>query len=163
MSTLLCPCGSGKNFDQCCQPYHGGEKQAPTAEALMRSRYSAYATGKMSYLDETYHPSVSRDSSESLEESAMQVKWLGLEILSTEAGGENDTEGYVDFIARYQQNGQQHAMREKSRFVKENGRWYYIDGVVKALPSRTAAKVGRNDPCPCGSGKKYKKCCGASS
>jgi len=161
MSKMTCPCGSGKSFDQCCQPYHAGTP-APTAEALMRSRYSAYATGKMGYLDETYHPSVAGESSGTLEESAMKVKWLGLEILSTEAGKENDHEGFVDFVARYQQNGQQHAMREKSRFVKENGRWYYVDGVVKALPLKAAPKLGRNDPCSCGSGKKYKKCCGAA-
>lgn len=128
----------------------------------MRSRYSAYATGKVSYLDETYHPSMAKESSGTLEESALKVKWLGLEILATDAGSESDDEGFVDFVARYQQNGQQHAMRERSRFVKENGRWFYIDGVVKTLPMKAAPKVGRNDPCSCGSGKKYKKCCGAN-
>jgi SEC-C motif-containing protein len=158
---MLCPCGSGKSFDQCCQPYHGGEI-APTAEALMRSRYSAFATQKMAYLDETYHPSVRTESSGTLEESAMAVKWLGLEILSTDAGGEDDNEGFVDFVAKYQQKGHQHAMRERSRFVKEDGRWYYVDGETKALPIKAAEKVGRNEPCPCGSGKKYKKCCGAA-
>lgn len=161
MSATPCPCGSGKSFVDCCEDYLEGNDKPPTAEALMRSRYSAYALRHLVYLDDTYHPDMqAKMNSTALEEAALQVKWLGLEIVSTEKGGETDNEGFVDFIAHYEENGRRHAMREKSRFVKESGMWYYVEGVVNNLPLKNSAKVGRNEPCPCGSGKKYKRCCG---
>lgn len=156
-----CPCGSGHDFDACCGPYIAGDKPAPTAEALMRSRYSAYTMGNVAYLQSTLAEAVPDDEQLS-EEEIKAVTWQGLEIRATEGGGENDNTGTVEFVARYKAQGEQHVFHERSRFGREDGRWVYIDGVInpKSAPV-TSTKVGRNEPCPCGSGKKYKKCCGA--
>jgi SEC-C motif-containing protein len=158
----MCPCGSGQAAEACCVPLHRGER-APTAEALMRSRYSAYALGEVDYVINTHEPAtrgeIDRDSTEAW---ANQADWQGLEIVATEGGGEGDDEGIVEFIARYHLKGQDLAHHERSRFRKEEGVWYYVDGdMVKAKPIvRERPKVGRNEPCPCGSGKKFKKCHG---
>jgi len=156
----LCPCGSGLELDACCGPYVAGAKPAPTAEALMRSRYTAYTLGNTAYLQSTLCKAEQGDG----ELSAAEIKaatWTGLEIRATEAGGENDDTGQVEFVARYKSGGDQHVHHENSTFCREDGRWVYESGVInpKAQPVKSA-KVGRNDPCPCGSGKKYKKCCG---
>lgn len=161
MNTIPCPCGSDKLFTDCCHRYLSGNQVAPTAEALMRSRYSAYATQNMEYIEQTYHSDNRKTlGGENIEQAAAKVKWIGLEIVSSEKGMASDEEGFVDFIARYEEQNKQHAMREKSRFVKEDGRWFYVDGLVKTLPQKASQKLGRNDPCSCGSGKKFKKCCG---
>ena len=82
--------------------------------------------------------------------------------MDTEAGGPDDQEGVVEFIARYRTGGSAHAHHERSRFRRVDGRWYFVDGqMVKPTPVRAAPTVGRNAPCPCGSGKKYKRCHGA--
>ncbi|WP_022660348.1 YchJ family protein [Paucidesulfovibrio longus] len=157
-----CACGSGKALAECCGPYIEGAADAPTAEALMRSRYTAYATGKLEYLRDTLLPEEREqfdiDSARKWSESA---QWDGLEIVATEDGGESDEAGKVDFIARYTQSGMRQAHRELGTFRKLEGKWIYVDGEVRGEPQRRAEpKVGRNEPCPCGSGKKYKKCCG---
>lgn len=136
----------------------------PTAEALMRSRYAAYVEHAIDYLGDTLHPAHradwDRDATRRWAESA---QWRGLEIVTTEAGGADDTDGIVEFIARFDEDGVAREHRERSRFKRETGRWYYVDGdTPKPATQRHAApKVGRNDPCPCGSGRKFKKCCGA--
>jgi SEC-C motif-containing protein len=152
-----CPCNPEKEFDQCCGPYLAGEKQAPTAEALMRSRFSAYAREDYGYVLRTCHRST-RPSEKDFEGNA-SVNWTALEILYTEAGGENNAEGMVEFIARYESSGQSFGLHEKSRFLKEDGQWFYLDGDIIKPPPVRSEKIGRNEPCPCGSGKKYKKCC----
>lgn len=145
-------------------PLIRGEKPATTAAELMASRYVAYATGAIDYLLETHDPKTragtDRKSTEAWSKSA---EWQGLEILSTERGGADDDEGYVEFIARYRADGVDHAHHERSLFRKVEGRWYFISGqkVTNKTVRKTAPKVGRNDPCPCGSGKKSKKCCAA--
>ena len=158
---MSCYCGIGESYETCCQPYHSGAAYAPTPEALMRSRYSAYTAEAIDYLGETHHP---RKREEFDEASALawarDSEWLGLEIVLTEDAG--DDEGYVEFKARYTRDGTTITHHERSRFVKIDGRWYYDDGRMLAEPvKRAGPKVGRNDPCPCGSGKKYKKCHGA--
>ena len=158
-----CPCGSGKSFPKCCKPYIDGSTPAPTAEALMRSRYTAYAKGAVDFIMETHHPDtrdeISRDATE---EWASGSEWMGLEIINCVSGGENDNEGSVEFSARYR--GSDRAIvnhHEISSFEKSGGRWYFKDArMVNNPQKRDSPKVGRNDPCPCGSGKKYKKCCG---
>ena len=121
----------------------------------MRSRYSAYVTGAADYLLATWHPA-SRPEGFELQD---EIHWQGLDIRSTSAGGEEDTSGQVEFIASYQVHGRFGQLHERSDFRREEGRWYYVDGVeLKGTPV-TATKVGRNEPCPCGSGKKYKRCC----
>jgi len=153
-----CHCGSGKKFDKCCGPFLAGKEQPPTAEALMRSRYTAYVVEDYPYVLRTCHASTRPDDDEF--DDSTSVKWTGLEIIETEAGGEGDDEGTVEFIARYQApEGGDLGMHEKGSFVREDGQWFYLDGdLVKAQPVRST-KIGRNDPCSCGSGKKYKKCC----
>ena len=162
-ATNDCPCRSGKALDACCGPYLAGTEAAPTAEALMRSRYSAFATGKIDYLQETLLPETREDfDRKEIETWAKNSVWTGVEIRSTEAGGVDDDEGVVEFVANFTMNGKQQKHHETSRFTKRDGRWFYVDGVLGARP-RSGPKVGRNEPCPCGSGKKYKKCCGTNA
>ena len=89
------------------------------------------------------------------------TEWQGLEIVATEAGGETDDTGIVEFIARGSTNGRVFAQRERSRFRRVDGAWFYVDGKVGGEPARKVPTAGRNDPCPCGSGMKYKRCHGA--
>lgn len=159
-----CPCGSKSPYADCCEPYLTGRAATPTAEKLMRSRYSAYVVGAIDYLGETLHPSHRTDwDREATRRWADDAAWLGLEILKTENGRETDSEGIVEFIASYREQGVDRAHRERSVFRRHGGRWYYVEGEgPKPQPQRNVgAKIGRNDPCPCGSGKKYKRCCGA--
>lgn len=160
MSEKACPCQSGKTYQQCCESYILGTSAAPTAVALMRSRYTAYTLENREYLMATWDPeTVPVD----LTFQGNTVAWTGLEILSQKDGQENDTRGEVEFQAHFRSGNQTSRMRENSRFKKIADRWLYIDGEVDRSPNKTVAtqrKVGRNEPCPCGSGKKFKKCCG---
>lgn len=154
LSQPPCPCGSGKPFAACCGPYLAGERPAPTAESLMRSRYTAFARGDAAYLLATWHAST-RPADLDLADDP--VTWQRLDIRQTQAGGLDDTHGEVAFTAHYLAGGQPGVLQENSRFVRENGQWYYVDGQIGGS---APAKPGRNAPCPCGSGKKYKRCCG---
>ena len=141
-----------------------GEAQAETAEALMRSRYSAFAVGNVEYIVATHHPE-SRDEvdPDEIERWSTQSEWLGLEILECSGGGPEDSEGTVLFTARFSDpRGKIRTHRERAIFKRSEGRWFFFDGEVQTVAPRRreAAKIGRNDPCPCGSGKKHKKCCG---
>jgi SEC-C motif-containing protein len=156
-----CPCGSGQVFGACCGPYLSGREKPPTAEALMRSRYTAFVQNDTAYIART-GPTEKKGADEEAGELPNNLEWLGLEICATSQGMENDTQGKVEFIARYRVGENAGQMHEISRFARVDGNWRYTGGVV--IPEgqvRGAPKVGRNDPCPCGSGKKYKKCCGA--
>ena len=160
----LCPCGSKMNFEDCCGPYLMGDKDPPTAEALMRSRYTAYAMGSIDYLYKTSCSKVQKEfDADGCKKWSESAEWTGMDVLRTEAGGENDEEGIVEFIANYKLKDKPVQHHETSQFARVNGKWRFIDGeIAKQEPiRREAPKVGRNDPCPCGSGKKYKKCCGA--
>jgi SEC-C motif-containing protein len=157
-----CSCGSDNSFETCCGPYLSGEKEAPTAEALMRARYTAYATGAIEYLKKSLHPSEKdRFKPDDALKWSEGSTWKGLEIVEVEAGGEKDDKGIVEFVATYEQDDEELAHHEVAEFVREKGRWYFMDGkLVNHAPFvREAPKVGRNDPCHCGSGKKFKKCC----
>ncbi|MCF6291414.1 MAG: SEC-C domain-containing protein [Desulfobacterales bacterium] len=149
-----CPCNPEKDFAECCYPYLSGAAPAPSAEALMRSRYSAYVNGEFNYLLDTWHP----DNRDSAPDFAAQagIRWQGLEIIAMQAGNPDDTEGMVEFKVKYEAGGRTNFLHEKSTFVKEKGKWFYVSG--KTMPC-LSTKVGRNEPCPCGSGRKYKKCC----
>ncbi|ACM19445.1 SEC-C motif domain protein [Geotalea daltonii FRC-32] len=156
-----CPCGSGSTYETCCQPLINGASQAETAEQLMRSRYSAYVKVETDYILETTHPEHRQNfDPEGTKQWAEQSVWDGLEIVSTEKGGAADTDGTVEFIARFREKGVRKTHHELAEFKKDAGRWFFTDG--SAVPARplVSSKVGRNDPCPCGSGQKYKKCCG---
>jgi len=142
-----CPCQSGLAYEQCCKPCHEGI--APSAEALMRSRYSAFVNQDAAYLLRTWHtdtrpPSLPMDG---------KTQWFGLTILSSE---EQEDDGVVSFRARFCEDGEWCELDERSIFKRLDGQWYYVDGNASFMPM----KLGRNDPCPCGSGSKWKKCCG---
>lgn len=157
-----CPCGSDQNYDDCCGAIIGGAP-APTAEMLMRSRYTAFALGNVGYLAETLSSESRADFDEiEAENTASNSKWQGLEIRGINGGGENDENGTVEFVASFRIEGQQRIHHELATFEREEGRWVCSGGQTnpKSAP-RQVVKVGRNEPCPCGSGKKYKKCCGA--
>ena len=160
---MNCPCGSDTPYKQCCAPIIKGKVLAPTAEALMRSRYSAYATGEIEHLGNTLD-SRGRDSfdADSARQWAESAEWKSLEIVAVERGGEDDEDGVVEFIARYVVDEEVMEHHERATFKKSGKRWEFIDGrVIGRDPyRREEVKVGRNDPCHCGSGKKFKKCCG---
>lgn len=118
-----CPCGSGRRYALCCRPLHAGERPAASAEVLMRSRYSAYVLKLAAYLLATWHPST-RPSE--LDLAADDSKWLGLEVKRHAVQGEE--QATVEFVARYRIAGRGHRLHELSRFVREDGRWFYIDG-----------------------------------
>ena len=153
-----CPCGSEIAYDKCCGPYHAGSAIAPTAEALMRSRYCAYVKAEIEYLFQTVQPDqrIGLDR-KSIREWSEGAEWLGLEILNS-TGGEGDKLGQVEFIAKFRQDEVDHSHHEVSRFKKKDGKWFYVDGKVKPMIAE-GATISRNGPCPCGSGKKYKRCC----
>jgi len=130
--TNLCPCGSAKSYEHCCEPYHK-HFQAPTAEALMRSRYSAFVFGLVDYLFETTHPSHRAHNLKA--EIALTCKalaWTKLEVLSTWQGGINDKVGKVSFRASFIQEGKKGLHVEHSRFKRFGKAWMYVDGVVDA-------------------------------
>ncbi len=157
-----CPCGSDLIYEKCCGPYIEGTRQAPTAEALMRSRYTAYVKHAVDYIFDTTHPDRRKSSDkEGIREWAESTTWLNLDIREVTGGGPEDREGTVTFLAQYTDGEEEREHHEASRFKQEKGRWYFFDGKnPEAVPVvRSGPKVGRNDPCPCGSGKKYKKCC----
>lgn len=159
----LCPCGSGLTFDTCCGPVLSGERQAPTAEALMRARYSAFAERQFAFLGESLHPDYRSDyDAAATRRWAESAQWMGLEIATLEGGGEGDDQGMVEFTAIYKEKDITRRHRERSHFRRHEGCWYFVDGemVKPTTEVHRAPKVGRNDPCPCGSGKKFKKCCG---
>lgn len=157
----ICPCGSGAAFAECCEPILQRTKHAETPEQLMRARYSAYATADIDFLHDSLLPEARGDfDPEGTKGWATGSEWRGLEIVHAEAG---ESEGTVEFIATFTQQGNEVRHHELSRFRKSDGIWYLVDGkTVGPKPvKREIPKVGRNEPCLCGSGKKYKKCCGA--
>ena len=156
-----CPCGSGLAFAECCEPYIHGKARAPGPEALMRSRYTAYVLLEMPYLAETLHPGQRGDYDEAgAEKWARESEWEGLEIVNTDTPAGNS--GTVEFRATYRRNGEKMVHHELAEFRKSGDTWYFFDGkmVGPGQFTRETPKVGRNDPCPCGSGRKFKKCCG---
>lgn len=151
-----CPCTSNKTYAECCQLVHENHASADTPEKLMRARYSAHVLKLADFVVQTYHSSCKAEQQRADIEASIQLNWQKLDVISAPTV-RNSEQGYVEFKAYLEEQGQVQCMHERSRFVKENGLWYYIDGV---FPGDKANTPGRNDPCFCGSGKKYKKCCG---
>ncbi|WP_407315579.1 YchJ family protein [Pseudomonas sp. nanlin1] len=152
MSTAICPCASGNLLATCCGHYHEGHP-APDAQALMRSRYSAYVLGLIDYLVATTLPAQQADLDvPGISQWSANSTWLGLEVESAEVFGGKPEHAFVTFKARWHDSAGEHCHRERSSFVQNAGRWYFIDPTV-------GLKAGRNDACPCGSGQKFKKCC----
>ncbi len=120
-----CPCGSSAPYADCCGRFHAGalHLQAPDAEQLMRSRYTAYVLGRADYLLATWHPSTRPAS---LEPDPPGLKWLGLEVRRHER--QDEDHATVSFVARSKLGGRAHRLQETSRFVREGERWFYVDG-----------------------------------
>ncbi|MEA3372827.1 MAG: YchJ family protein [Campylobacterota bacterium] len=149
---MKCPCGSGQPFELCCGRFINGSAKAATPLELMRSRYSAYATGAGAYLVETTTcENRYEGDAELIGEFARKSDWIKLEIVDEAT---EDETGMVEFKAYYRENGEIRLHHEKSLFLKEEGEWRYDQGTL------FETKIGRNEACPCGSGKKYKRCCG---
>ena len=156
-----CPCGSGLAFSACCEPYITGKALAPTALALMRSRYSAYTTGALDYLVASCVGGDEGVDREATKKWSEQSEWRGLRIIGVDKGGSSDDAGTVEFVATFVMGGLKDEHHERAKFVRKDGVWLYEEGeVVPETITRDAPKVGRNEMCPCGSGKKYKKCHG---
>lgn len=167
-----CPCGSQKPLTECCKPIHLNHALATHPEQLMRARYSAHVLGLVDFVVQTYHSSCEAEQHRAAIAESIALKWLGLEVMNSEIAA--DGQGYVEFKAGYKEAGEEYVLQERSRFVQQlvNDElcWFYIDGEYPqpppseqpAAPSPATSNktVGRNDPCLCGSGKKYKKCCG---
>ncbi|OKH14674.1 YchJ family protein [[Limnothrix rosea] IAM M-220] len=151
-----CPCGSGDLLSQCCGVYLQGQLAAPTAEKLMRSRYTAYCLKNIDYLFNTEHPNRREPNSRKLiTATANNVKWIGLTVVSTAAGQAKNDTGVVEFVAVYQEGHQVAQLHERSQFIKENGKWFYTEGEMLS-----PIQPKKNEPCWCHSGKKFKQCHG---
>ena len=154
-----CLCGSGIEYAQCCEPFHSGERSAPTAEALMRSRFTAFAMHNESYLLKTWD--VSKRPAD-IDFSKDVAEWQRLEICNSKKGGVKDSKGLVEFKAFYLRDGKEHVMNEISHFRRRGRQWLYLDGAVKSIAKvGQQSNLGKNALCFCGSGKKFKRCCGA--
>jgi len=157
-----CPCSSGRSYADCCAPLIEGTAKASTAEALMRSRYTAYALQVIPYLAGTLHPKQRSDyDNAGALRWSREADWQGLEIVASSPASAASVTATVEFRASYRRNGVRLVHQEVSEFRKTDGTWYFYDGrMVNPAPVRhDTPRIGRNDPCPCGSGKKYKKCC----
>ncbi len=163
---MPCVCGIGESTESHCLPIIKGEKAAETAEALMRARYSAYALGEVDFVLKSHTPEAGKDVDRAQTEAwSRSSKWLGLEVLSTEAGGKDDDRGTVEFVARYKVKNVSLEHRERATFEKREGVWLFADAEPLAGPTvkNEGPRIGRNDPCHCGSGKKFKKCHGKAA
>ena len=157
-----CPCGSGAPFATCCEPIITGTRESETAEELLRARYSAFVIGTVDFIVASTHSRTRKEIDMAfIREWSQTSTWRGLQIFETKMVNENKT--YISFEAQYTQNGQDQNHREKSLFEREDGQWRFVTGDELKNPTvrYEAPRPGRNDPCPCGSGKKYKKCHGA--
>jgi SEC-C motif-containing protein len=158
----LCPCGSDESYEQCCGPFIKGDKTPTTAEALLRSRYTAYTLKEIDYIYETTHPDQkNQHDQKAAAKWASEAEWHGLNIISVKKGLETDDEGFIEFQVRFREDLETQTHHEMAVFKKVDEKWYFYDGepVKPETFVREMPKTGRNDPCPCGSGKKFKKCC----
>ena len=160
-----CPCGNEIEYSKCCEPYHNGSETPSTAEILMRARYSAFVKNQIKFIADSHVPGTTDFNTDEAREWATNSTWKGLQIVSTNKGNEEHDTGVVEFKALYADKEQKDYLHhEISTFKKIDGKWFYNDGqIVGTGPiMRATPKVGRNEPCTCGSGKKFKKCCGAA-
>lgn len=167
---MNCYCGMARPYQECCQPYHLGTKPAATAEQLMRSRFSAYFLQLVPYIAKTYYPAQqSADAIVEIADFARHARFVSLEVLSADSHTSVDPKlfsplaaaaatfetSFVHFKVSFLLADKLHLLEEHSRFVREQQEWRYVDGVLLPHPVH---KIGRNDSCPCASGKKFKAC-----
>lgn len=163
MANDLCSCDTQKPYSECCEPVIRGAKTPAFAVDVMRARYTAHVRQEIDYIMNTLSPARKKDTDRKATETwSREAQWDGLEIIATEKGGPDDETGQVEFKARFRENEEPREHHELASFAKLKGAWYFDDGRAPAnKPVRLEGpKIGRNDPCPCGSGKKYKKCHG---
>lgn len=155
----LCPCGSIHDYEVCCGPIIAGTP-APTVEALVRSRYTAFVKCALDHVERTHAPEVRDDFNRAdAERVTQQYEWRGLEIRRvTETG---DT-AKVEFVVRFRREQQELSTISVSGFRRDHGQWLYVNTESSQIAPQRVTKIGRNDPCSCGSGKKAKKCCGVA-
>ena len=163
MTNEICSCDTKKPYSACCEPVIKGEKIPASAVDLMRARYTAYVRHEIDFIMDSLSPARKKDTDrKATEEWSQQTEWVGLQIIATEKGGLNDDTGQVEFIAKFREKEEAKEHHELASFLKLKGTWYFEDG--KPPPNKPVRlegpKIGRNDPCHCGSGKKYKKCHG---
>lgn len=158
-----CPCGLSAAYEACCGRYISGVEHAPTPEALMRSRYTAFSRSDIGYIQQTMRDEALAQFDEADNKQwADSVQWLRLEVVDAPHVSEGDAKGVVEFKAYYRLNGVAKCVHERSCFKLIDSRWYYTGSESFRLNDSASIKqpkIGRNEPCPCGSGKKYKKCC----
>lgn len=148
----VCPCGSGEFYHSCCGQYIEANQSPATPEQLMRSRYSAYTHANIDYIAKTMRGKAALGfDPASAKDWASRTEWLGLNVIRTFL--KTPTSGFVEFAARYRLDDQLNFIHELSEFERTDESWYYIDGILQPKPAR-------NQPCLCGSGKKFKHCCG---
>jgi len=155
-----CSCGNKIGFENCCGPIINGSP-APNAEALMRSRYSAFVHRKLDHIERTNAPEIASDFNRAeAERLAEECEWHSFEILHLT---ESENTAQIEFVIKFKRDGLEMAQAELASFRRENGQWIYESGQINLQQNqRQVKKVGRNDPCPCGSGMKAKKCCGTT-
>lgn len=153
---MTCECGLNRPFSECCGRFLTDNAKPATAEELLRSRFVAFGMGDFDYIEKTQVGELPQEVRE-----RKVPEWESLQILESVGGGVDDKSGTIDFVAHYHQNGCRNH-RERSKFVRVEGEWSYVQGDIndEGTIKRSAPKVGRNDPCPCGSGSKFKRCCG---
>lgn len=149
----------------CCNPHIAGEQLAPTPEALMRARYTAYAIGNLDFIEKTITVEASRSFNRAdIARSLPGTEWLGLEVRATTGGQKGDDTGTVNFAFQYRHNNRTFSQVEIATFLRVDGAWLFHDSEINPkAPPLKVEHVGRNEPCPCGSEKKYKKCCGVAA
>lgn len=154
-----CPCGSGLGYAECCEPIIKGKRPAATPEELMRARYTAHVKVEVDFIYDSTHADHRQGyDHQGTRRWAEEAEWLGLEVVDS-AVSDDGKSGEVEFIARFRDRSGIRSHHERGQFRQEKKKWYFTEGeMVKSQPIK-ADKIGRNDPCSCGSGKKYKKCC----
>lgn len=152
-----CPCGLKAEYQACCGPFIAGTALPETPETLMRSRYTAYTEGNVDYIVATQQgPAAVGYDAKDAKIWAESLNWDGLEVLKAETTGDV---GFVQFDAHYREGPKKaYILSEYSEFHRIDGRWFYWDSLP--LPGHTPINEGRNAACACGSGKKFKRCCG---
>lgn len=153
----LCPCGSQQEYLSCCGLFIEQHQKPTTPEQLMRSRYTAYSLANISYIKSTMKgkPLIGYND-EAARLWAKKSIWLNLEIINSYM--ETPEQGFVEFCARFLEHNQLVLIHELSEFHFEHNSWWYVDGINKLPKENKHLKIGRNTPCPCGSGKKFKNC-----
>ena len=163
MTIDLCSCDTKKPFSACCEPVLKGEKIPEYAADLMRARYTAFVRHDIDFIMNSLSPARKKDiDRKGVEEWSNDTQWEGLEIVGSQKGGPTDETGQVEFIARFRDKEEIQEHHELASFLKIKGSWCFEDGRTPPVKQviLDGPKIGRNDPCHCGSGKKFKKCHG---